>query len=88
LIRPGENKRQWHLLPLDVIEIVVDVFQAGAEKHAPFGWKRVEDWRVQYEDALMRHWAAYKRGETWEAICERIGCNRVTARKRLKKIEK
>lgn len=62
--RPGEAKRAWHLLPLPMLEEVVDVFQAGAAKHSPFGWQTVPDAETQYADALMRHLAAYQAGET------------------------
>jgi len=61
--RPGEAKRAWHLLPLSMVEEVVDVFQAGAVKHSPFGWQTVPDAKTQYHDALMRHLADYERGE-------------------------
>lgn len=61
--RPGEAKRAWHLLPLPMLEDVVDVFQAGAAKHSPFGWQTVPDAKTQYADALIRHMAAYQRGE-------------------------
>lgn len=63
---PGKEKRAWHLLPIDVIEVVVDVFQDGARKpgRSEFGWKTVPNAIEEYGDALMRHWAAYKRGET------------------------
>lgn len=63
---PGKSKRAWHLLPLDIIEIVVDVFQDGAKKpgRTEYGWKTVPGAVVEYSDALMRHWAAYQRGET------------------------
>lgn len=63
MTKPGERKRAWHLLPLEIVGIVVDVFQVGAEKHEPFGWQKVPDARVQYSDALMRHWERYTSGE-------------------------
>jgi len=66
LNEPGTKKRAWHLLPIDVIEVVVDVFQAGALKpgRTENGWQVLPNWKEEYGDALMRHWAAYQRGET------------------------
>lgn len=67
MTRPGEEKRAWHLLPLPMLAPVVDVMQAGARKHSPFGWQTVPGARVQYHDALVRHLERYDAGERADA---------------------
>ena len=59
-------KRAWHLLPLEIVALVVDVFQEGAKKpgRTEDGWQTVPNGRQEYEDALMRHWERYRSGET------------------------
>jgi len=35
----------------------------GAEKYSPNGWKSVTDGIARYEDAMLRHWVAFQKGE-------------------------
>lgn len=57
------GKRRWTLLPLEALEVVVDVLEFGAKKYAPGNWRRMENWRERYSDALWRHFIAYQQGE-------------------------
>jgi hypothetical protein len=53
-IRPG-------LIPVECIKAVAEVLTFGADKYSPNGWKDVSPER--YEDALWRHYIAWKTGE-------------------------
>jgi hypothetical protein len=61
-IKFDEEKTQWHLLPMDVMEIVVRVLMHGAKKYAPDNWKYVEP-KERYYDAAMRHLTARHQGQ-------------------------
>lgn len=56
------GKRRWRLLPLDIVNDVVDVLDLGAIKYGIDNWKKCEDWD-RYFDALMRHIIAWRQGE-------------------------
>lgn len=58
------GKLRWHLLPMSVIEGVVRIMTFGAEKYTEDGWKEVPQGIDRYFSAMMRHWAAIKKGET------------------------
>ena len=42
---------------------VTKVGTFGAEKYSDHGWLSVPDGPARYEDAMLRHWLAAKRGE-------------------------
>ena len=56
------GKRVWSLLPLESVELVVDVLMFGATKYAPNNWKKVQPME-RYLDAAMRHLVARLQGE-------------------------
>lgn len=60
-------------------------FLADLEANPPLPHAQRRLWTAE-EDAFLI--AARRNGATWEAICERIGCNPQTARKRLRLLEK
>lgn len=51
----ADNKLRWELLPLDLIEDLVKVYDAGAKKYEPDSWKYVENGYERYKGALLRH---------------------------------
>ncbi len=60
----------WHLLPWDVLGHVADIYDYGSRKYAANSWQDVPPDpetkatpRERYEQAMFRHWAAFKRGE-------------------------
>lgn len=57
------DKPDWSLLPLAEVEQVVDVLTYGADKYTRSGWRMVPEPRERYFSALMRHLAAWRRGE-------------------------
>lgn len=62
-IKHDSGKLQMNLLPWDVLEKVAEVLDIGARKYSPDNWRVVPNAVKRYEDALLRHFAAYKKGE-------------------------
>ena len=58
-----DGKLRWDLLPLDLIEKVVEVYSFGAQKYAPNTWQGLKDGYNRYKSAMMRHIVAYEKGE-------------------------
>ena len=61
--KDDQGKLRWDLLPLDVVEKIVEVYTFGAEKYAPNSWQNLEDGRERYYAALLRHLCAWRKGE-------------------------
>lgn len=59
----ADNKLRWDLLPLDLIEKIVEVYHFGSLKYAPNSWKGLEDGENRYRAALLRHLTAHEKGE-------------------------
>lgn len=62
-LKDKKGKRRWELLDLSLIEPLVDILQFGAEKYEPNSWQNVEDPENTWYAALMRHMAAWRKGE-------------------------
>lgn len=60
-VKADTGKPQYHLLPLDAVELVTNVLQAGAEKYSERNWEKGMDWSRPY-NALMRHMFAWWQG--------------------------
>ena len=58
-----DNKPRWDLLPLDVIEKIVEVYHFGAQKYGPNSWQNIEDGENRYRGALFRHMVAHGKGQ-------------------------
>lgn len=58
-----DNKARWDLLPMGLIDEVVDVLTFGAKKYGPDNWRLVENGQGRYYSALMRHVRAFRKGE-------------------------
>ena len=58
-----DGKLRWELLPLDLIELIVEVFHFGAQKYEPNTWQKLEDGEDRYRAALFRHLVAHEKGE-------------------------
>lgn len=56
-----DGKRRYELLPMDVMDDIVDILTYGADKYAPNNWQGVSSER--YFAASMRHLSAWKQGE-------------------------
>lgn len=57
-----DGKLRWDLLPLDLIEKIVEVYDFGAKKYAPETWKQLEDGERRYKAALLRHLCEHDKG--------------------------
>ena len=62
-----DGKLRWDLLPLDLIEKIVDVYHFGAQKYAPNTWKQLEDGENRYRGALLRHLVEHEKGNLRDA---------------------
>lgn len=61
-----DNKLRWDLLPLDLIEKIVEVYHFGAKKYSPESWKGLENGDRRYLGALLRHLTAHEKGELYD----------------------
>jgi hypothetical protein len=62
-IKNDSEKPQMALLPFDSLEEVARVLTFGARKYSPDNWRKVPEGLERYESAMLRHLAAYHRGE-------------------------
>lgn len=62
-VKWDENKPDWSLLDLSLIEGVVKVLTHGAKKYDRNNWQGVPDGKDRYYSGMMRHITAYKTGE-------------------------
>ena len=51
------------LMPHEALTGLAEVMTFGANKYTPNGWKTVPNAMARYEDAMLRHYYAYKSGE-------------------------
>lgn len=59
-----ENKRQWHLLPIEALEALIEVLEHGAVKYGERNWRTPPYFtRERLTDALRRHQAAIDKGQ-------------------------
>jgi hypothetical protein len=60
------GKLRYSLLPKGALEAIVQVLEHGATKYAPNNWQLVDNAEDRYYDALMRHLAWYRSGESFD----------------------
>lgn len=58
-----DGKLRWDLLPLDLVEKIVEIYNFGAQKYAPNTWQNLPDGENRYRAALLRHMTAHCKGE-------------------------
>lgn len=61
-----DGKLRWDLLPLDVIEKVVEIYTFGAKKYKENSWQNLPDGYQRYKAALFRHITAYEKGKVYD----------------------
>lgn len=57
------GKLRWDLLPLDVVEKLVEIYEFGANKYGENNWRTIENGYRRCRAALFRHLTAYDKGE-------------------------
>lgn len=57
------GKLRWDLLPLDVVEKLVEIYEFGASKYGENNWRTIENGYKRCRAALFRHLTAYDKGE-------------------------
>ena len=57
------GKLRWDLLPLDVVEKLVEIYEFGANKYGENNWRTIKDGYKRCRAALFRHLTAYDKGE-------------------------
>lgn len=57
------DKPDWSMLDLSTIEEIVKVYNFGALKYQRDSWKTLNNGKDRYFSALLRHLAAWQRGE-------------------------
>jgi predicted HAD superfamily Cof-like phosphohydrolase len=62
-VKHDQGKPRMELLPLDALTEVARVLTFGAVKYGPDNWRRLADLQPRYAGALLRHLAAWQRGE-------------------------
>lgn len=66
-----EDKLQWDLLPLEIIEEIVKVYHQGAKKYGANTWQNLNDGYDRYKGAMFRHLVLYEKGEEFD---QETGC--------------
>lgn len=56
------GKLRWDLLPLNLIEKVVEIYTFGAEKYGANTWQNLEDGYNRYKAAMFRHLMEFEKG--------------------------
>lgn len=77
-LKKDKGKTPYHLLPLDVLEPLVRVYEFGTKKYAPNSWRMFEPTQENMDrmySALMRHLAEWQKNniEGKHAIDEESG---------------
>ena len=58
-----DNKVQWHLLDLTMLEGVVRLYEFGLTKYKRNSWKYIEDGEERCYSAAIRHLNLHRNGE-------------------------
>ena len=61
-----DGKPRYSLVPPKAMAQFVDVLTFGADKYSDDNWKHVDNLQNRYYDALQRHVAAYRGGESYD----------------------
>lgn len=61
-MKDTKKKLRWTLVPADVLNQIVRVFDYGANKYAPHDWKLQNNGEIIYLDAAFRHINAHCQG--------------------------
>ena len=62
-----DKKLRWDLLPLELIEEVVKVYTAGAEKYGENRWQNLPNAYQRYKAAMLRHLVEHEKGNIFDS---------------------
>ena len=62
-IKSDKGKPRYSLIPWGPMSCVVEVMEYGARKYSEDNWRYVENGRVRFFDAAMRHMVSWHKGE-------------------------
>lgn len=62
-----DGKLMWELLPLPLLEEVVKVYTAGAQKYGVNQWQNLDNGYQRYKAAMLRHLVEYEKGNSVDA---------------------
>lgn len=62
-----QEKTQYHLMPLNALELINRVLMHGANKYGANNWQQVEGWEYRYYNAALRHLLQWQAGEKVDA---------------------
>lgn len=66
--RKDESKRQWHLLPVEAIESIIEVMEFGAKKYSENNWRTAPYLtRAQITNSMKRHQAQIDKKELYDS---------------------
>lgn len=80
-VKYDDGKLMYSLIPPEALEEVVKVLTFGAATYGPENWKQVDNAKVRYMDASMRHGEAVRKGELYDSesnhhhLAHRICCD-------------
>lgn len=62
-LKHDDGKLRWDLLPLDVVEKLVEIYEFGANKYGENNWRNLQNGYKRCRAAMFRHLTAYDKGE-------------------------
>lgn len=65
--KDDQGKLRWELLPLDLIEKIVDVYTHGAERYGANTWQNLSNGYQRFKAALLRHLVEHEKGNKIDA---------------------
>ena len=63
-VKFDDGKLRFDLVPVKAEKLLVEVLTYGAAKYAPDGWRTVPSAKARYTAALLRHFNAWRGGES------------------------
>lgn len=61
--KDDQGKLRWNLLPMELVEKIVEVYEFGANKYGENTWQNLEGGQERFYAALLRHLCAWRKGE-------------------------
>ena len=58
-----EGKLRWNLLPIEIVEKIVEVYEFGANKYGENTWQNLSGGQERCYAALLRHLCSWRKGD-------------------------